>query len=242
MRNPILTENTQNWRAKEVQARRAIEDHGFVVHDANIIFRQNCPNIDLVVYAQTRAFYVQVKSSKKPAGANSVIIDGSPWTREQLYDGAPIFNKHDHLRCELVVILDTLKTGETHFYIAPPKELEKLVRPRARKLAKRPKRDDSERSIAFRKELPRALLMQWAAANPPRSGTVSKSQTITDCPGMIAHSDADKKYSQAETIFPVARRSATSGSRLRGAQHREVQPLPPRPAVGVTVHDRGQLS
>jgi hypothetical protein len=76
MKNPILTENTQNWRAKEVQARRAIEDHGFVVHDANIIFRQNCPNIDLVVYAQTCAFYVQVKSSKKPAGANSVIIDG----------------------------------------------------------------------------------------------------------------------------------------------------------------------
>ena len=164
MRNPILTENTQNWRAKEVQARRAIEDHGFVVHDANIIFRQNCPNIDLVVYAQTRAFYVQVKSSKKPAGANSVIIDGSPWTREQLYDGAPIFNKHDHLRCELVVILDTLKTGETHFYIASPKELEKLVRPLARKLAKRPKRDGSERSIAFRKELPRALLMQWREA------------------------------------------------------------------------------
>jgi Holliday junction resolvase-like predicted endonuclease len=164
MKNPVLAENTQNWRAKEVQARRAIEDHGFVVHDANIIFRQNCPNIDLVVYAQACAFYVQVKSSKKPAGANSVIIDGSPWTSEQLYDGAPIFNKHDHLRCNLVVILDTLKTGETHFYIAPPKELEKLVRPLARKLAKRPKRDGSERSIRFRKELPRALLTQWREA------------------------------------------------------------------------------
>jgi len=164
MKNPILTENTQNCGAKEIQARRAIEDHGFVVHDANIIFRQNCPNIDLVVYAQTSASYVQVKSSKNPAGANSVIIDGSPWTHEQLYDGAPIFNKHDHLCCSLVVILDALKTGETHFYIAPPKNLEKLVRPRARKLAKRPKRDGTARSIRFRKELPRVLLVQWRDA------------------------------------------------------------------------------
>ena len=164
MKNRIHTTTTQNWRAKEIQARRAIEDRGFVVHDANIIFRQNCPNIDLVVYAQTSASYVQVKSSKNPAGADSVVIDGSPWTEKQLYGGAPIFNKHDHLRCNLVVILDTLKTGETHFYIAPPKDLEKLVRPRARKHAKRPKRDGTKRSIAFRKELPRALLMQWREA------------------------------------------------------------------------------
>jgi Holliday junction resolvase-like predicted endonuclease len=74
MKNPVLTENTQNWRAKEVQARRAIEDHGFVVHDANIIFRQNCPNIDLVVYAQDHAFYVQVKSSKRPAGEAQMVM------------------------------------------------------------------------------------------------------------------------------------------------------------------------
>jgi hypothetical protein len=159
MKNP-----TPNWRAKEIQARRAIEDHGFVVHDANIIFRQNCPNIDLVVYGQTSASYVQVKSSKSPAGANSVIIDGSPWTHEQLYDGAPIFNKHDHLCCSLVVILDTLKTGETHFYIARPKQLEKLLLPLAREFAKRPKRDGTTRSVAFRKELPRELLEQWRGA------------------------------------------------------------------------------
>jgi hypothetical protein len=85
MKNPILTENAQNWRAKEVQARRAIEDHGFVVHDANIIFRQNCPNIDLVVYAQAGAFYMQVKSSKKPAGANTICAATwwSSWTRSK---------------------------------------------------------------------------------------------------------------------------------------------------------------
>src|SRR4249919_1927634 len=113
-------ENTamKNWRVKEIQARRAIEDHGYVVHDANIIFGENCPNIDLVVYARDGASYVQVKSSKNPAGANSVIIDGSTWTHEQLYDGAPIFNKHDHFRCRLVVIVDALKTGENDFYIA----------------------------------------------------------------------------------------------------------------------------
>ena len=84
--------------------------------------------------------------------------------RETTLRRCPIFNKHDHLRCNLVVILDTLKTGETHFYIAPPKDLEKLVRPRARKHAKRPKRDGTKRSIAFRKELPRALLVQWRDA------------------------------------------------------------------------------
>jgi Holliday junction resolvase-like predicted endonuclease len=164
MKNSIQTIKTQNWRAKEIQAKRAIEDHGFLVHAANIIFRQNCPNIDLVVYAQTSASYVQVKSSKNPAGADSVIIDGSPWTHEQLYDGAPIFNKHTHLCCSLVVIVDTLKTGETQFYIARPKQLEKLLLPPARELAKRPKRDGTTRSIAFRKELRRELLEQWRGA------------------------------------------------------------------------------
>ena len=46
---------------------------------------ENCPNIDLVVCAQNGASYVQVKSSENPAGADSVIIDGFPWTEAQLH-------------------------------------------------------------------------------------------------------------------------------------------------------------
>ncbi len=153
----------KNWQIKEKVAKRAIEDNGFVVHDANIIFGVNCPNIDLVVYAQNGASYVQVKSSKNPAGADCVIVDGSTWTKEQLHH-LPIFNKHDHFRCSLVVIVDTLRTGETDFYIAPPGDLEKLLRRRGRKLAARPKRDGTARSINFRKELPRSVLRKWRQA------------------------------------------------------------------------------
>jgi hypothetical protein len=153
-----------DWRAKEIEARRAIEDQGFVVHDANIVFGTNCPNIDLIVFAKTRAFYVQVKSSKRPAGSDSVIIDGSAWTPKQLYEGAPVFNKYDHFRASFIVIVDTLRNGQTDFYIAPPEELDKLVRPRAIAFAARPKRDGTARSIAFRKELPRQALAPWRNA------------------------------------------------------------------------------
>jgi hypothetical protein len=154
----------KHWQVKEVEARRALEVQGFLVHDANAIFKKNCPNIDLVVYSRTSATYVQVKSSMKPATANSVIVDGSVWTEEQLKNNGPIFNKHDYLRCSLVVLVDTLKTGETDFYVAPPEELEKLVRPPALKLMARPKKDGTVRSIRFRKELPRSLLSPWRQA------------------------------------------------------------------------------
>ena len=87
-----------SWQRKEIQARRAIEDRGFAVHDANIVFGANCPNIDLIVFAKAGASYIQVKSSQTPAGSNSVIIDGSPWTDDQLFHEAPVFNKHDHYR------------------------------------------------------------------------------------------------------------------------------------------------
>ena len=60
--------------------------------------------------------------------------------------------------------MDTLKTGETNFYIAPPGELEELARKRAREFAALPKRDGTQRSIAFRKELPRQVLKQWRNA------------------------------------------------------------------------------
>lgn len=68
----------------EKLARRAIEDRGFKVHDANIVFHTNCPNIDLVVFGKRGATYVQVKTSKRPAGGSkAVILDGSPWTDQQ---------------------------------------------------------------------------------------------------------------------------------------------------------------
>ena len=154
----------KSWRVKETLARRAIEDHGFVVHDANILFGENCPNIDLVVYAQNNASYVQVKSSRNPAVADSVVIDGSPWTEGQLWHDEPIFNKHDHFRCNLVLIVDTQKLSEPDFYITPPKQLERLLLPHAREIAKRPKKDGTTRSIKFRKELPRSVLRKWRRA------------------------------------------------------------------------------
>ena len=149
---------------KETLAQRAIEDQGFVVHNANIVFRHNCRNIDLIVYSKTGATYIQVKSSSKPAGHNSVLIEGSPWTQEQLYQSAPIFNKHDGFHASFVVIVDTSKTRDPAFYVAPPNELERLVRSAGLEFAKKPKKDMTERSIKFRKELPKSVLEKWRGA------------------------------------------------------------------------------
>jgi hypothetical protein len=33
----------KSWHNKEFQARRAVEDQGFVAYDANVLFRTNCP-------------------------------------------------------------------------------------------------------------------------------------------------------------------------------------------------------
>ena len=52
-------------KESEIIAKRAIEDLGFDVHDANIVFRANCPNIDLIVihqeyeFASTLGFYLR---------------------------------------------------------------------------------------------------------------------------------------------------------------------------------------
>jgi len=89
---------TGNGKKGELEARRWIEDKGFIVHNANVIFRANCPNIDLIVYTKTCARYVQVKFSEKPAGKDCITLDGSPWTQAQLEGTAPIFNKHDSFR------------------------------------------------------------------------------------------------------------------------------------------------
>jgi Holliday junction resolvase-like predicted endonuclease len=153
-----------HWKRKEVEARRAIEDRGYTVHDANILFRENCPNIDLVAFTKSGALYIQVKSSENPARRDCVVIDGSPWTEAQLHAGAPIFNKHDAFRAHYVLILDTPKQGDTNIYIAPPSQLEDLARRWALTFAARPKKDGTKRSIGFRKELTRTELEPWRNA------------------------------------------------------------------------------
>ncbi len=155
----------KSWKDSETQARRAIEDQGFEVQDANILFRAQCPNIDLVVFGKKKAIYVQVKSSETPASKDGVVIDGSPWTEEQLYQGARIFNgRPDEHEAALIVIVDNAKDGMTNFYIAPPKDLEDLLRPGAMAWANRPKRDGTRRSINFRKEATREKLAPWLNA------------------------------------------------------------------------------
>jgi hypothetical protein len=68
----------EKYQRAEVEARRAIEDRcGLVVHEANIILRSNCPNIDLVAFAYSSPIYVQVKSSEKPASRDHVTISGA---------------------------------------------------------------------------------------------------------------------------------------------------------------------
>jgi Holliday junction resolvase-like predicted endonuclease len=148
----------------EKLARNAIEKAGFEVHDANIVFRANCPNIDLVVYGKEQAIYVQVKSSRNPAGKNCITIDGSPWTDGQLYKDAAIYNKHDDFKAKLVVLVDIEAGGSPEFYVVPPDELERSVRRKGQEFAGKLKRDGTKRSINFRKELPKEDLSRWLSA------------------------------------------------------------------------------
>jgi hypothetical protein len=93
-----------------------------------------------------------------------VLIDGSPWTKEQLFKDAPIFNKHaDHFQASLIVIVDTLKSGEIDFIVAPPEELAKIAIERGRAWLAHPLKNGGERKM-FRKELPRSLLSPWRNA------------------------------------------------------------------------------
>lgn len=155
----------QNFKNAEIAARRAIEDRcGYIVHDANIILQTNCPNVDLIVFAPDAPIYVQIKSSESPAGRNCVVVDGSPWTDGQLHCDEPIFNRHDHYKAKLIIVVDRQNTDETNFYIAPPAQLEALLRPRAQQWASTPKRDGTKRSIRFRKELPKDTLAHWRDA------------------------------------------------------------------------------
>lgn len=153
-----------HWHAGERLAQRAIEDKGFIALDAKILFRQNCPNIDLVVFGKGECKYVQVKSTIKAAGRNCVVVDGSAWTHDQLFENSPVYNKHDSFRAHFVLLVDQQDAGDTRFYVAPPGELEVLVKQRGREWAAKPKRDGTPRSIAFRKELPRVALEPWREA------------------------------------------------------------------------------
>jgi Holliday junction resolvase-like predicted endonuclease len=151
-------------RAGEIAARRALEDAGFVVHDANILFGQNCANIDLVVFGETAAVYIQVKTSTKPATKDYVTACGAPWTKEQLYDSAPVFNKHRQaMIASFVLLVDFQPSGSAKFFLVPPKQLEKLLRPISRAYMDRLKRDGTRRKL-IRKELPRNLLRPWLNA------------------------------------------------------------------------------
>jgi len=139
------------WREKEVAARRAIENRGFIVHSANVLFGENCPNIDLVVYARDRATYVQVKSSHRAAGKDRVIVDGSPWTEETLLEKQPLFNRHAHLRAALIMVVDHQKGDRIDYYLVPPPILEDLARRRGLEWYNKRKKDGEQRSIASRK-------------------------------------------------------------------------------------------
>jgi hypothetical protein len=164
-------------KRSEVEARLVIEERcGLVAHGADSLLRANCPNIDLVIFAHTAPIYVQVTSSGKPASEDHVTISGEPWTEGELYHGEPIFNKHPGWKAGLVFMLDRVAPDRTNYYIAPPELLEWLVRPRAKSYAAKRESGSQPHSIAFRKELPRIMLLPWKNAwhlltgDPPPEG------------------------------------------------------------------------
>jgi Holliday junction resolvase-like predicted endonuclease len=145
----------------ELLVERALQDKGYAVHNANILFRENCKNIDLVVYSQTGAIYVQVKSSRKPASKGHVTIDGAPWRLDQLHEGQPVYNQHrEHFRAAYIVIADVSDDTSPAFYIVPPRVLERAAVKRGRIWYAKPTRAGDQRK-PFRKELPVSLLKRW---------------------------------------------------------------------------------
>ena len=135
-----------------------------MVHDANILFHDNVPSIDLVVYGREQAVYVQVKSSRNPAGKDCITVDGSPWTEEQLHRDAPIYNKHDGFKARFIVLVDLTAGNSPSFYVVQPHELECAAREKARIFASKLKKDGTQRSIGFRKELAKEDLRPWLNA------------------------------------------------------------------------------
>lgn len=152
---------SNSGKSSEVIARRTLEDMGYIVHDANVLFREHCPNIDLVAFSSRNAIYIQVRSSTKPSSKDGVVLDGAPWTAEQLAGAKPVFNKHKTgLQASLVLVLDHRPDGTTAFYLAPPKALETILRRLGRAFANKPKRDGTRRKM-FPKEVPRSKLKRW---------------------------------------------------------------------------------
>jgi len=152
------------YKSAEHAARNVIEALGFTVHDANVLFDANCPNIDLVVFGKNGARYVQVKLSSNPATKGGAIVDGSPWTEQQLFKNAAVFNKHDNApQAHLIVVVHKERADDYTFYVVPPKTLMRLLLPAARAFARRPKRDGSRRKM-FRKEIPLAKLARYKNA------------------------------------------------------------------------------
>jgi Holliday junction resolvase-like predicted endonuclease len=148
----------------ERMAQRAIEDLGFSAVNANILFRAQCANIDLVAFGKTRAAYIQVKLSSRPAGKDAVLVDGSPWTSDQLLKNAPVYNRHtDAMQAEFVVIVDCAGAGVADYYVVPPAALTKIARSVGRAFLGRPKRDGRTRMM-FRKEVPRLKLKPYLNA------------------------------------------------------------------------------
>ena len=150
-----------DWRDCERLARRAIEDAGYVVHDANVLFQRNCPNIDLVVFGRFGARYLQVKASVLPATRGYVTVCGAPWTEQQLLGRSPVYNRHaQEMQASHVIIVDYQKDGTVDYFITPPKELERIAKRIGRRFYKKPKLDGTQRKM-FRKEVPRLLLEKW---------------------------------------------------------------------------------
>ena len=149
----------------EIEARRAIEDYcGLVVHDANVLLRENSLDIDLIVLAHNAPVYVQVRSSEKPASKDHVTVSVTPWMEGERYHNEPVVDKHKTWKAGLILILDRVTPDQTDYYILQPAELERLARGRAALHAAKPKSDGEPRSMAFRTELPRATLKPWKNA------------------------------------------------------------------------------
>lgn len=162
--NLLRTIDKMDYRQVERTVQRSIEDRGYVVHDANIVFGINCPNIDLIVYNTKRAVYVQVKGSMSSASRDHVVVNGSPWTEGQLWRGEPVFNRVPGFVASVIAILHRTRSGQGHIYLASPETLEQKLVPRAQEWARTPKRNGSVRSLGFRKELPEAMLVEHLEA------------------------------------------------------------------------------
>jgi hypothetical protein len=229
----------------ELAARRAIEDAGYHVHDANVIFGANCPNIDLVVYGKSSATYVQVKGTKRAAGKDCIIVDGSPWTEEQLHGRTPVYNKHDGLVASHVVLVDLSNPDAPEFFVAMPKRLTELARKRGKKYAALPKRDGSTRSIGFRKELPKDQLRDCRSAWQSFGSPVHRAARPSIKPHASPLSRTPVRKSASRTAWNKGKTMTLHACKVGGKTYPSVwaafQELYPELPRGVHTHFRREL-